>query len=138
MRRARGLLPVLGAAMALAGCSSWHWYRQDAPAAAPDRSLARKVVGHWRRPGDATCAAGPDVTGDRGRLVIVIDGQKTVHEIEGANARRLLTRVTDPPGGPRYRIGLVAGGGEPDRPFTLAVRNRATGGTVTWTPCRPG
>ncbi|MEP7210081.1 MAG: hypothetical protein ABI740_04525 [Alphaproteobacteria bacterium] len=176
MRRALFLAP-LAAALLLAGCADWHWYRQDGkeqeapvapkpkpkpapksatastPASAPtpepaptpapkptrvspsSQSLDHSVVGHWRRPGDASCAAGPEIANDHGKLVITIDGQKSIHKLEGMNSRRILTQVIEPEGGPRYRLRAVKGGGEGARPFTLEVQNRATGGTVTWTPC---
>jgi hypothetical protein len=179
MRRSLVLAPLV-AAMLLAGCADWHWYRMDeaesapaprpkpasrkaAPAPAPPatppgrqptaipasappprprpaqasrRPLDDQIVGRWRRPGDPSCAAGPEVANDgRGRLVITTAGQKSVHKLEGVNSRRVLTRVVEPAGGPRYRLRVVKGGGDAERPFTLDVQNRATGGTVNWTPC---
>ncbi len=160
MRHALCLIPLV-AALLLVGCADWHWYRMDepeaaiapksapAPAPAPvsapapkpssgsasSQSLDHRVVGHWRRPGDASCAAGPEIANDHGRLLITTDGQKSIHKLEGVNARRILTRVVEPAGGPRYRLRMVKGGGDGARNFLLAVENRSTGGTVTWTPC---
>lgn len=107
-------------------------------ASASNQSLDQRIVGHWRRPGDPSCAAGPEIANDRGRLTITIDGQTSVHKLEGVNARRILTRVVEPAGGPRYRLRVVKGGGDAERPFTLNVENRVTGGTVPWTPCSLG
>jgi hypothetical protein len=132
------LSPVIAALLA-AGCSSWHLIRQDEEAAAPvSRQLVDRINGHWRRPGDASCAAGPEVSRDHDRLVVVTDGQHTVHHIEGGGPRKASTRVVEPAGGPRYRLRSADGGGDGARNFTLTVQNRSTGATVTWTPCSVG
>jgi hypothetical protein len=108
---------------------------KPAPVSASSQSLDQRVVGHWRRPGDVSCAAGPEIANDHGRLLITTDGRKSIHKLEGVNSRRILTRVVEPAGGPRYRLRIVKGGGDAERPFTLDVQNRVTGGTVAWTPC---
>jgi hypothetical protein len=127
--------PTPASAPALASAPAPAPTAKPAPASASSQSLDQRIVGHWRRPGDASCAAGPEIANDHGRLVITTDGQKSIHKLEGVNSRRILTRVIEPAGGPRYRLRVVKGGGDDARPFTLDVQNRVTGGTVAWTPC---
>ena len=127
---------LLVVALLVTGCSSWRWIRQDEPTAAtPTKTLAGRIDGRWRRPGDASCAVGPEISSDHGRLIIVIDGRKSVHQVEGSTVRKVSTRVIDPAGGPRYRLRSVSGEGADARNFQLTVQNRSTGATVTWTAC---
>lgn len=98
--------------------------------------LSNRMEGHWRRPGDASCADGPVISLQGPDIIVTFaGGQRIVHQIDSDAALRTETHVVDPPGGPHYVFLPEFNATSELRSFNLILENTATGQKENWTPC---
>ena len=109
-----------------------------APALGDSETLSRRLVGHWNWDG-LSCADGPNVTIESGRLVFTAPGSRFVHSIERETAQQVLTRVLEPSFalGEQYALTPEYVATDQARNFNLVVENKTAGTRDTWGPCEP-
>jgi hypothetical protein len=107
-----------------------------APAVA--EALSDRMTGHWNWQG-TTCAAGPDVTKEDGRLVFTTADTRFVHAIERETSQSVMTRVLEPSFalGEQYVLTPEYAATSEPRNFNLVVENKTAGTRDTWEPCEP-
>jgi hypothetical protein len=129
------LRPVLVLPLALAACST----PPDPAKVVATAAFTSRLVGHWQRAGDPSCAAGPNVTLDRKNLIVTIAGARTVHRIDQDDVLAAHTTVLEPASnqGQTYMLTPEFNATSDKRSFNLIVRNLTTGARENWAPCEP-
>jgi hypothetical protein len=143
MAPGRGLaLVIVSGALALTGCLAPYVTESDLPRATPDKGglFSARIVGHWRAPGDETCAAGPTIALDGPRIVVRHGVALTVYEIISDGALELRARIVQPASAAGAEVAM-----RPEfnatselRSFNLIVENQKTGAKENWSPCEVG
>lgn len=127
-----------GSAPTLGTCADGRRAIPPAPMLGSAELLSDRMVGHWNWTG-ITCAAGPNITKENGRLVFTTPDTRFVHTIESETGQQVLTRVLEPSFalGEQYALTPEYFATDQTRSFNLVVENKTSGSRDTWGPCEP-
>jgi hypothetical protein len=140
-RRQAALVIASGvlALVACAACVAPHVRESDLPRATPDKGglFSARIVGHWRAPGDRTCAEGPMVTLDGPRITITHGVAVTVYEIASDGALELRAKIVQPASAAGAMVAMRPefNATSEARSFNLIVENETAGTRQNWAPC---
>lgn len=127
-----GSVPTLGV------CANGQRAIPPAPVLGSATLLSDRMVGRWNWTG-LSCAAGPNITKENGRLVFTTPDTRFVHTIESETGQQVLTRVLEPSFalGEQYALAPEYFATDQTRSFNLVVENKTSGSRDTWAPCEP-
>lgn len=110
-----------------------------APVLGTSETFSTRIVGHWNWDG-VSCADGPKVTLDAGRLVFTTPNSRFVHAIDTQTSQEIRTRVLEPAhaAGQQYVLEPEYFATSETRSFNLIVDNRTTDERNVWSPCDLG
>ena len=133
---------IVSGALALTGCATSNSKESALPIATPDAGdhFSNRIVGRWRTPNDASCAAGPRVTRDGSRIRVTHGLALSVYEIVSEAALELRARIVEPASAAGAIVVM-----RPEfnatcehRSFNLILENETTGAKSNWAPCEVG